>query len=84
MPLAEIVNPTSPADLVVSFFVGEASATGGTLCRSGVAATAAEAEDPTDKEDQSNDPHDGVYEPEASKDQCQKQDDQNQSHIVPL
>jgi len=56
----------------------------GRLCRPRVATTATEAEDPTDKEDQSNDPQDWVHEPEASKDQCQKQDDQNQSHIVPL
>jgi hypothetical protein len=54
------------------------------LCRPRVATTAAEAKDPTNKEDQSNDPQDWVHEPEASKDQCQKQDNQNQSHIIPL
>jgi hypothetical protein len=48
-----------------------------------VTTTAAEAKDPTDKEDRGNDPQDGVDEPEASKDQCQKQDNQNQSHIFP-
>jgi hypothetical protein len=53
------------------------------LGRSRVTTTAAEAEDPTDKEDQRNDPQDWVHEPEASKDQCQKQDNQNQSHIAP-
>jgi hypothetical protein len=53
------------------------------LGRSRVITTAAEAKDPTDKEDRGNDPQDGVDEPEASKDQCQKQDNQNQSHIFP-
>ena len=50
------------------------------LCRPRVATTAGEPEDPADKKDQSNDPQNRVYEPEASKDQCQKQDNQNQSH----
>jgi hypothetical protein len=44
--------------------------------------TASEAKDPADKENQSNDPQDGVHEPKASKDQSQKQNNQNQSHII--